>query len=443
MNKIIYLIIFIISLNNCSFDNKTGIWTGSNQIVKKKIESDNSNLKLIFTKQNNNIKDKDLAPNKVLKIENPKLYTEWSQSYQNKFNFLGNVSFLNKGNYKKHSKISKAEVNKNILVYKNNIFFSDIKGNIGIFSISQNQLIYKFNFYKKKMKKTKKDIKLIVKDDILIAADNFGYIYSIDYKKKKLIWAKNYLIPFRSNLKIVGKILFLSNEKNKIILINTVDGNQIDEFYTQPSKTVSEFQSNLALDNKDNLLFLSTNGSLYSLNLINQKTINWIQNFKDESDIAFNAKPIIVSGDKIIVSSDNNISLLEVNGAKVWELNIKSEISPISSGNTIFTINKENYLILIDKNSGQIIYSKSLYSLIERDFKKNFKRKIEKINNIYITDNKLLLIANNSYFVEINLEKIINISSIKKNPFKIMSDIIFLKNEIIFVSSSNRVYKVN
>ena len=60
------------------------------------------------------------------------------------------------------------------------------------------------------------------------------------------------------------------------------NGNKIDEFYTQPSKTVSKFESNLAIDNKNNLLFLSTNGTLYSLNLINQKTINWIQNFKSE-----------------------------------------------------------------------------------------------------------------------------------------------------------------
>ena len=34
-------------------------------------------------------------------------------------------------------------------------------------------------------KKFKKEIKLIVKENIIIAVDNFGYIYSIDYKKKK------------------------------------------------------------------------------------------------------------------------------------------------------------------------------------------------------------------------------------------------------------------
>ena len=56
--------------------------------------------------------------------------------------------FLNDGNYKKLSKISNSNINENILVLKT-IFFSDHKGNIGVFSLSQNQLIFKFNFYKK------------------------------------------------------------------------------------------------------------------------------------------------------------------------------------------------------------------------------------------------------------------------------------------------------
>ena len=148
---------------------------------------------------------------------------------------------------------------------------------------------------------------MIIKDNFIIAADNFGYVYSINYKKNKLNWAKNFLVPFRSNLKILNDVLFLSDEKNKIILIDVKNGNKIEELYTQPSKAVSKFESNLAIDKKNNLLFLSTNGSLYSINLINQKTINWIQNFKSENDIIFNANPIQISKDKIMISTNKNI----------------------------------------------------------------------------------------------------------------------------------------
>ncbi len=442
MNKISYLFIFLFLINNCSFDNKTGIWTGSDKIVKKENKT-SQNTEYVFKKRNNVINEIDLAPEQTIEIDKPKRYNEWSQSYQNKSNHINNILFLNEGNYQKLSKISKAKVNKNILIYKNNLFFSDSKGNIGVFSLKENKLLFKYNFYKKKLKKFKKEIKLLVKENNIVAADNFGYVYSIDYKQNKIIWAKNFLIPFRSNLKIINETLFLSDEKNKIILVDLMNGKKIDEFYTEPSKAVSKFESNFAIDNNNNLLFMSTSGILYSLNLINNKSINWIINFKQESEIVYTGNPIIVSNDKIIISNKDNISLVNTNGAKIWDLDIKSNLSPIISGNTIFTVNKDNYLVLINKNTGKIKFSKNIYSLISKDFKKNLKRKIKKINHIYLTGNKLLLISESSYFIEINLQNIINISSIKKNPFEISSDIIFNEKEMVFINKSNRIYKVN
>ena len=87
-------------------------------------------------------------------------------------------------------------------------------------------------------------------------------------------------------------------------------------------------KGNLALDKNNNLLFLSTNGTLYSLNLINNKIMNWIQNFKPESDVIFKGKPIIVSKDKIIITTNNNITLLNDKGVRLWSTSIKSNISP-------------------------------------------------------------------------------------------------------------------
>ncbi len=442
MSKINYLIIFFFLITNCSFDNKSGIWTGSDQ-VKKNNNNTSQNTEFVFKKQNRTIEEIELAPEQSIKIDNLKTYKDWSQRYQNQLNNINNVSFLNNGNYQKLSKISKSKVNKNILVYKNNLFFSDYKGNIGIYSLNENQIIFKFNFYKKKLKKFNKEIKLIVKKDFIIAVDNFGYAYSINYKKNKIVWAKNFLIPFRSNLKIINETLFLSDEKNKIILININNGDKIDEFYTQPSKAVSKFESNLAIDKNNNLLFMSTSGVLYSLDLINNKRINWIKNFKQESEIVYEGNPITVQNDNIIISDRDNISLLNVNGNKIWDLNIKSDLPPVISGNTIFVVNKDNFLLLINKNNGQIKFSKNINSLITKDFKKNLKRKIKKIDYIYLADNKLLLISKNSYFIEMNIQNIININSIKKNPFKISSDIIFINKEMIFINESNRVYKVN
>ena len=51
--------------------------------------------------------------------------------------------------------------------------------------------------------------------------------------------------------------------------------------------------------------------------LINSKEINWIQNFKPETEIIFRANPIVVSKNNIIISTDKKISLLTSNGEKM------------------------------------------------------------------------------------------------------------------------------
>ena len=75
MRKISYLIIFFL-INNCSFDNKSGIWTGNNQVKKNK-KNTSQNTEFIFKKQNKLIEEIELVPGQSIKIDNLKTYTEW------------------------------------------------------------------------------------------------------------------------------------------------------------------------------------------------------------------------------------------------------------------------------------------------------------------------------------------------------------------------------
>ena len=127
----------------------------------------------------------------------------------------------------------------------------------------------------------------------------------------------------------------------------------------------------------------------------------------------------------------------------MWDFELSSKVSPIVSGNTVVTITKNNYIILINKATGEILYSNNIISLIKDNFKSKFVNKIKNIKDIFLLDKKILLVSDNSYFIELSLKNNLNLSSIKKNPFKISSDIIFIDNEMIFVSKKNRVYKIN
>ena len=88
----------------------------------------------------------------------------------------------------------------------NNLLLTDDKGNIIVYSSENKKVIFKYNFYKKKYKKIKKILSTIIENNIIFVSDNLGYIYAIDYNSQRLIWAHNYKIPFRSNIKLLSKI---------------------------------------------------------------------------------------------------------------------------------------------------------------------------------------------------------------------------------------------
>ena len=144
--KLFFFIIFLLPfLYNCSFDNKTGVWTGE----EKKIERENSlsDLKPIFKENQNEFLEKDFSIEAELLFGKKNNYLNWKQQYQNKANHIKRSNFSTLGNIEKFSKISRNKVNENILYEDDKLFYSDIKGNIGIYSLNSNKELFKLRFY--------------------------------------------------------------------------------------------------------------------------------------------------------------------------------------------------------------------------------------------------------------------------------------------------------
>ena len=102
MKKSISFIIFITFFTSCSFDNSSRIWTGNEKLLKS---SRNSNLTLVFKDKTNILEKKELSNNQLLVLDKPQNITNWEQRYLNNFNKINNITFTNKGNLKKYSKI--------------------------------------------------------------------------------------------------------------------------------------------------------------------------------------------------------------------------------------------------------------------------------------------------------------------------------------------------
>ena len=96
MNKKKNLVFFLIliSLVNCSFDTKTGIWTGEEGEKKKVVELEKEqirkkNIKKIYSIGNAYSLEKTLT--KKIILSKPKKNSSWEMSSLNQQNFLGNI----------------------------------------------------------------------------------------------------------------------------------------------------------------------------------------------------------------------------------------------------------------------------------------------------------------------------------------------------------------
>ena len=66
--------------------------------------------------------------------------------------------------------------------------------------------------------------------------------------KNEILWAKNYKIPFSSNLKLAKNNLILSNQNNNLFFINKIDGNIIKQIPTEETTVKNNFKSNLSIN---------------------------------------------------------------------------------------------------------------------------------------------------------------------------------------------------
>ena len=141
---------FLISLllTNCSFDKKSGIWNDENSVIKKNNEIFKDFKKISEDKK---IFDKIIQVNQDFRffINKPIKNNSWLDIYFSSGNNLENLQYNdNKNIIFKGKKISKNVPNKNFLFKDDKIIVADDKGSINVFSFNNNEIVFKYNFYK-------------------------------------------------------------------------------------------------------------------------------------------------------------------------------------------------------------------------------------------------------------------------------------------------------
>ena len=157
-----------------------------------------------------------------------------------------------------------------------------------------------------------------------------------------------------------------------------------------------------------------------------------------ESTFSLETSDIITDNKSLYFSNNQNqFFSVDINtGSYNWETKINSSLRPTLIGNILFTISKEGYLFLIEKNNGNIIRVTDLFD--------NFKRKKRdsiKPTGFIIGKNKIYLSTNSGRLLIVDISTGKSISTLKIDNNKILRPKIL--NEKLFIVKNNSIIKLN
>lgn len=437
--KLIYLFILIlIFLNNCSFDNKTGIWNSNEKLAKKNVGS-YSDFKTLSVSKDSFNETIQISKNYNFSVPKKVINKDWIDIFYNETNNPSNLSYSEKKNLiKKSKKISRYNINDFILFKNGNLITADVKGNIIVFSIEENKIVTKFNFYKKRFKKINKKLNLIIDGNIIYISDNIGFIYAFDYEKNKILWATNNKIPFRSNLKIKDNKLITADQNNNVYFFNKQNGNVLKLIPTEDSKIKNNFRNNFSISN-NLIMFLNTYGSLYAIDKENLK-IKWVINLNQSLDLnpnnLFHGYPIVNDNDFVVITSHQSTYVIDSStGSLIYKYDIVSQLKPLIVNNHLFFVSANNFLICINLSNGKIVYSYEINKQIAEYL--DIKKKAVAFQSLMFANNKIIILLKNSYLLEFKINgKLIDIHKLSA---KINSNLIFIDNSILFLDRRNKL----
>ena len=432
MNRLAVLILSFFLVNNCSFNENSGIWKD-----KQKALEDQKNIEKVFldkelvTSEFNQELEIDLANiktnNKIIDNKN----NFGSQNYEGLFNRVGNYKFSKLENVN--------QLNFKPIFLDNGLIFFDKKGSIIRFDNSQ-KILWKKNYYSKTEKKLKPQLNFKLSDKDLLVVDSIAKYYSINIDSGEINWSKNNTYPFNSEIKKYKDKFFVVDYKNTLRCYYVDDGSECWNLQTEDSFTISNSKFSLIII-EDMVIFNNSIGDITAVD-IETGMITWQLPTQSSSIIneTYNFKiSKLVSDNKSIYFSNNKNEFYSIDvktGATNWINDINSNLTPIIIGNLLFTVSNNGYLYVIEKDKGNIIRITDLYI--------NYKiKKRKNINPVgFAIGNSKLFLTNtdgNMIFVDLRLGNITGIEKVTGN----LTSKPFIFNQNLFVIRNGSIVQYN
>ena len=430
IKRCFYFLAFLFLLD-CSLNPNSKFWTN-----EKKILVDKNSSKVLFETKKQSLNE--FNPN--FKITLPKnLKKETNQQLNNDgfISFDANLEKMSKYNFKKIKSFSNFEPE--ILLDKNYLFYFDSNGSIIKFD-SDSNIVWKQNHYSKQDRKLQPILFFGKSGEHLFVADSIANYYVINKNTGKLKWKKKHSSSFNSQIKIFENRALVIDMENQLRCFSLKTGELIWSVKTQRSLLRSQKKQSLILNN-DKIFFSNSIGDVTAVNIFNG---NIIWQTPTQSNVSFGntyslkLSDIVSDEDSIFVSNNNSqfYSIDSLSGTINWRQNFSSELRPAILGDYLVTISDNGLLIVMNKETGQIIRINDLFKNIKEKRKKNFKPIGFLVGKFYVyvsTNNGRILVVN---FKEGKIEK-----TLKLDSNKLQRPVYF--NKSLYIAKDNSIIRLN
>jgi len=439
VNRLVYLLFIVFLSSGCSLNKNSSFWSSSKVIEQdKEIDTKIVDEKKIFLK--NKILIKEFNPKLEIKLDK-NLFSK--NRVADLTNNNGRLSFnrnLNRTSRYKFSKIKNFyQSEPEISFYKENIIFFDNKGSILNFD-NNSKLIWKKNYYSKSEKKLFPILQFANNGEFLIVADNIAKYYLMNIETGELVWMKNNIAPFNSQIKIFKDRFYIIDFSNTLRCFSLKDGSEIWNVKTQNSLIKSQKKLSLVIV-KDIIFFNNSIGDISAANL-NTGELLWQLPTQNsliyESTFSLETSDIITDNKNLFFSNNNNqLFSIDINtGNFKWKIDVNSSLRSTIVGDILFSISNEGYLFLIDKSSGNIIRITDLFNKF-----KIKKRNLIEPTGFVIGSNNIYLSTNNGRLLIVDISTGKTISVLKIDNDKILRPLI--NNQNLYTVKDKAIIKLN
>ena len=431
MNKRYFYFIIFLFLLDCSFNPNSKFWTKEKKIL---VDKSSTSVLLKGKKQSLNEFNQNF---KISLPKNLRVHTNQQLNNDGFINFNANLEKMSKYNFKTIKSFSNFEPE--ILLDKNHLFYFDSKGSIIKFDNNSN-IVWKQNHYSKQDKKLQPILFFGKSGEDLFVVDSIANYYLINKNTGILKWKKKHSSSFNSQVKIFNNKALVIDMENQLRCFSLETGELVWSVKTQQSLLRSQKKQSLILNN-DKIFFSNSVGDVTAVNITNGKII-W--QTPTQSNVLFGTtyflklSDIVSDKESIFVSNNNSqfFSIDLLSGAINWKQDFSSESRPAIIGDYLVTISDNGLLVVMNKETGQIIRINDLFKNLKEKRKKNYQPVGFLVGKFYIyvsTKNGRILVVN---FREGKIEK-----TLKLDSNKLQRPVYF--NKSLYIAKDNSIIRLN